>query len=173
MLKERYNAILEEIDEAESGAELRAMVRHWDAEFPEASANATIMAKLRARESAMVEPTAVMVDPQDELKRLLAELQQIKGESKPTMPPVQRATRKYRLLKTEVTWSTKPQVLAVMHIIAAHAKPGDVLDEADIVNMMVANEHVLNTKQGGKRIWDYYKGNHHEGLVAHGNFEKI
>lgn len=79
----------------------------------------------------------------------------------------------YRLLKVEVAWSTKPQVHALMQIIAAHAKVGDVIREEDIVKMAVANEAVLQTRQGGKRIWDYYKGNHAEGLTAHGNVEKI
>ena len=92
-----------------------------------------------------------------------------KGES------VKRAAygRKYRLLKKEVEWSTKPQVHAIMAIICAHAEVGDVLDEADVVRMMVENEAVLQTRQGGKRIWDYYKGDHAEGLLAHGNVEKI
>ena len=73
----------------------------------------------------------------------------------------------------EAEWSTKPQVHAILQILGAHAKPGDVLDEADIVKMMVENEHVLQTRQGGKRIWDYYKGDHAEGLMAHGNVERI
>jgi hypothetical protein len=72
-----------------------------------------------------------------------------------------------------VAWSTKPQVHAIARILEAHAKVGDVLDEAAIVEMMEANVKVLDTRQGGKRIWDYYKGNHAEGLTAHGNVEKV
>ncbi len=84
-----------------------------------------------------------------------------------------RTGRKYKLLKTDVNWSTKPQVHAVMNILAAHLKIGDIIEEEQIVQMMVANENVLATRQGGKRIWDYYKGNNAEGLLAHGNVEKI
>ncbi len=84
-----------------------------------------------------------------------------------------RYGRKYQLLNAEVTWTGKPQVHAVMHIISAHARPGDVLDEEEIVNMMIANESILDTKQGGKRIWDYYKGEHNQGLVAHGNMKRL
>jgi hypothetical protein len=173
MLTERRRAIQEEVSESETSAELEAMVRHWGREFTEAIEDKEIMGWVDFKRQAFAAMPVVVEDPQAQLKALLDQLAKLKGDVRPIMPPVQRATRKYRLLKTEVTWSTKPQVLAVMHIIAAHAKPGDVLDESDIVNMMVANEHVLNTKQGGKRIWDYYKGNHNEGLVAHGHFERI
>lgn len=90
-----------------------------------------------------------------------------------TMAVIQRGGRKYKLLKTDVAWTTKPQVHAIMAILHAHMAVGDTVDEADIVKMMVANEAVLRTRQGGKRIWDYYKGDHNQGLAAHGNVERI
>jgi hypothetical protein len=60
-----------------------------------------------------------------------------------------------------------------MAILSAHVEVGDVLDESTIVEAMEANVAVLETRQGGKRIWDYYKGNHAEGLRAHGNVEVV
>lgn len=86
---------------------------------------------------------------------------------------VARTSRQYKLLKDDVSWSTKPQVHAVMRILMAHMSVGEVVDEADIVRMMEQNEGVLATTQGGRRIWDYYKGNNAEGLQAHGNVERI
>lgn len=86
---------------------------------------------------------------------------------------VTRSTRKYKLLSDDVSWSTKPQVHAVMNILTAHLSIGDIIDEGEIVKMMVANEAVLETRQGGKRVWDYYKGNGNDGLLVHGNVEKI
>ena len=52
-------------------------------------------------------------------------------------------------------------------------KVGDVLDEATIVQACITNEHVLQTRQGGARIFAYYKGNHAEGLMMHGNLEVV
>ncbi len=151
---ERLNGIAEEIGECESLAELKTLWcmggDYWDADF-------TKLFKLMSH---------VLRDqtPVKEVKA--AEV------VKPTRV-ARTNNNQYRLLKVEVGWSTKPQVHAVMQIIAAHAKVGDVLDEVKIVEMMVANEAVLQTRQGGKRIWDYYKGNHAEGLRMHGNVEKV
>lgn len=111
----------------------------------------------------------------DELKAKLEGLLKELAELKPPAPKrvVTRGGRSYRLLKKDVAWSTKPQVHAIMQIVGAHMQEGEVRTEEEIVEMMVQNEAVLQTKQGGKRIWDYYKGEHNEGLVAHGNMEKI
>lgn len=91
----------------------------------------------------------------------------------PSKPPVSRVVKKYKLIKTDVSWTNKPQVHAVMAILTAHIEVGDVVGEDEIVKMMVANESVLATRQGGKRIWDYYKGTHNDGLIAHGNVEVV
>jgi hypothetical protein len=172
MLYERRTAIFEDIAEAESVPELDAMVRHWELEFPEAIANVEIMTAVENRKMSI--PVPVAEDNQSILMGLLEQLQKLKTEQ-PTIERAQitRSSRKYKLLKTELDWTTKPQIHAVMRILSAHAKLGDVLDEGDIVEMMVANESVLNTRQGGKRVWNYYKGDHFEGLCAHGNIQKL
>ena len=114
-------------------------------------------------------------DLEAKVAELLAQVEALKSGAKAKLPvqPVVRGSKRYKLLSDDVSWSTKPQVHAVMAILRAHANVGDVLDESTIVEAMVANERVLETRQGGKRIWDYYKGDHAEGLMAHGNVEKV
>lgn len=116
----------------------------------------------------------------DEIAEARSRLQEVKapvaeksGAVKVEKQPVKRIGRKYRLLNTDVRWSSTPQVHAVMAILAAHVEVGEAVDEEYIVRAMVANEDALGTRQGGKRIWDYYKGNNDKGLAAHGNIERI
>ena len=174
MLKERLNAVREELAEVASLPELKAIWCHWQAECQEAANDADCIAMVKtARNAIKLNQGDEQVETdQEKLKKLMEQLAAVQALTK-TAAPVARAERKYKLLKTDVGWSTKPQVMGIMHIISAHANVGDILDESAIVEMMVANEAILKTKQGGKRIWDYYKGDHNEGLVAHGNMEKI
>ena len=113
----------------------------------------------------------------DALERQLASLQAMLQPTTPVRPVekvVRTFSRKYKVLDMEIRWTTKPQVLTIMDILKAHGvKVNDEIDEDAIVKMMVANEAALATKQGGKRIWDYYKGDHHQGLSMHGNIQKL
>lgn len=176
MLQERFDAIIEELAELNSMEELKALWCFGQQERNEYGDAAcvpyfkTAVARLRGQRKE--EPVEQVEDVQAKLTALLQQLEELKGV-RPAPVPIVRSGRKYRLLKVEAEWSTKPQVHAILQILGAHAKPGDVLEESDIVKMMVENEHVLQTRQGGKRIWDYYKGDHAEGLIAHGNVEKI
>jgi hypothetical protein len=88
-----------------------------------------------------------------------------------TKQPVRRSGKRYRFLKDSVDWSSTPQVHAVMEILKTRYKVGDLMEESDIVDLMDENVAVLATKQGGKRIWDYYKGKSDRGLLTHGNIE--
>lgn len=81
-----------------------------------------------------------------------------------------RADKKWKLQSTDVSWTTKPQVRALMAIVNAHMEVGDVVLESQIVAAIIENEAVLNTRQGGRKIWDYYKGNTADGFLEHGNF---
>jgi len=173
MLQERFDAIIEELAELNSMEELKALWCFGQAEGNEYGDAACVPYFKGAVERLRKEkPVEQVEDVQAKLTALLQQLEELKGV-KPAAVPIVRSGRKYRLLKVEAEWSTKPQVHAILQILGAHAKPGYVLDEADIVKMMVENEHVLQTRQGGKRIWDYYKGDHAEGLMAHGNVERI
>lgn len=185
MTKDCITAIVEELAEVQTMEELKAL---WcfgqfennefaDAMFVDnfkvavARLRAMRPAEIEVKENAMEQE----VDLATKVAELMAQIEALKAgaAAKPPVKPIVRGSKRYRLLKVEVDWSTKPQVHALMQILGAHAKPGDVLDEADIIRMMVENEVVLQTRQGGKRIWDYYKGDHHEGLVAHGNIQKV
>ena len=179
MLQERMNGIVAEIGEIADLAELKALWcfgqsnnnEYRDAQFvPNFQA-----AVARLRNQVKEEIPMETMNLEAKVAELLAQVEALKtgAAAKPPVQPAVRGLRRYRLLKTDVSWSTKPQVLALMEILMAHAKVGDVLDESTIVEAMVANEAVLQTRQGGKRIWDYYKGDHAEGLMAHGNVERI
>lgn len=173
-VRERIRSVAEELREVESLPELKAIWCHWVSEAPAFADEPVAMSGVRQAlrrlrsQPRPEEPTTEQLP--EEVIDLLKRLDQLEKGPK---PPIIRATRKYQLLKKEVDWSTKPQVHAVMQILTAHMAVGDIVDESDIVAMMVANEELLETKQGGKRIWDYYKGDHNQGLVAHGNVRRI
>ena len=187
MTNERMVGITEEILECQDLKELKALYcfgqsnnnEYGDASFvPDFRAAA---ARLRSKEEvAMLNVESL----EAKVAELLAQVEALKsrtvnGQNKPgatTKPPVKpvvRGGKRYRLLSTDVSWSTKPQVAALMQILEAHMKVGDVLDEATIVQACITNEHVLQTRQGGARIFAYYKGNHAEGLMMHGNLEVV
>lgn len=166
---DRMKSIVEELQEVQTMAELKA-IHCMGGEYADAVFTAPFkQAVKRLRPLNIVVETPTL----SKLEQLEQELAILTASyPKPPVQRIPRAGNKYRLLSTNISWTTKPQVQALMQILEAHAKPGDVLDEGDIVRMMVANESVLKTRQGGKKIWDYYKGDHFEGLSAHKNVEK-
>ncbi len=116
------------------------------------------------------------------LEAMIKDLQARLGSESPVKPSIQvtkpspkvRARNaRYRLVKKDVSWASQPQVHALMAIIGAHVGEGQVVLESDIVRMVQANKQVLNTVQPAERIWDYYKGGHERGLLAHGNLEVV
>lgn len=122
-------------------------------------------------------PAAPAAEPtvDDRIALLLAQIAELKQSLTKSAPKAAkpRVDRQYKLLKTDVSWSTKPQVHALMRILAAHVEVGETVYESQIVQMMEENVAVLATRQGGKRIWDYYKGTSNDGLEAHGNVQKL
>jgi len=184
-MSDRLAVIAEEIREVVDLAELKGLWAFGQREENEyASAECVGLFKdavksLRTREATEPTKETVVINEamsvEEQLAAVMAELQALKSGKK-TVAAAQVARKrsnKYRILNLEVGWSTTPQVHAVAAILAAHFKVGDVATEEDIVAAMVANERVLNTKQGGKRIWDYYKGKTDKGLELHGNIERV
>ena len=178
MTNERMVGITEEILECQDLKELKALYcfgqsnnnEYADAQFvPDFKAAA---ARLRSKEEVAMPKTG---DLEAKVAELLAQVEALKSGAKAKLPvqPVVRGSKRYKLLSDDVSWSTKPQVHAVMSILRAHVEVGGTLDESTIVAAMEANVAVLQTRQGGKRIWDYYKGTHCEGLMAHGNVERV
>jgi hypothetical protein len=178
MLQERSIGIIEEIGEVQSLAELKAL---WcfgqssnnelaDAEFVDSFRAAA--ARLRSKEEVAMPKTE---DLEARVAELLAQVEALKPGAKanPPVQPVVRGSKRYKLLSDDVSWSTKPQVHSLMAILRAHVEVGGTLDEASIVAAMEANVAVLETRQGGKRIWDYYKGRGADGLLLHGNVEIV
>lgn len=196
-MDERTLATIEELSEVESLAELKALQ-----EFGGSYSDPFFIPYFRAAERRLKEATGNATADQKMLQiaALEAQLAALRvsletGEPLPVeahavapapvtaqpapapaikLPVVGAAQNKrYRLIKTDVSWSKTPQVIAIMDILMAHMAIGEARDESDIVRMMEANTSVLShTVQGGKKIWDYYKGNHARGLVAHGNLEQ-
>ena len=178
MTIERMQGIAEEIKGVETLSELKALYcfgqsnnnEYGDVQFvPDFRA---AVARLKNKEEVAMPKVE---DLEAKVVELLAQVEALKSgaKTKPPVQPVVRGSKRYRLLSDDVSWSTKPQVHAVMSILRAHVEVGGTLDEATIVSAMVANEAVLETRQGGKRIWDYYKGMHAEGLRMHGNVEVV
>lgn len=182
MVREFIDTLIEEYKESENMEELNLLTT---TNTERGIMNDELRAAHAAAEARINGTTAPAADPVAqkiaELEALIATLrgtatavalpQPARQDVKPT--PVRRVAKKYKLLKTDVSWTNKPQVHALMSILAAHLEVGDVVAEDEIVKMMVANEAVLATRQGGKRIWDYYKGTHNDGLIAHGNVEVV
>src|SRR5258707_205448 len=98
MLQLRMNSIREEISEVESLPELKAIWCHWNVECPEAvhDAECASIIKVAVRSLKANRPAEVIVEPNEELLALVAELSELRSAAKPK-PPVQRASRKYRL----------------------------------------------------------------------------
>lgn len=153
----RLDAVIEEIQEVESLAELEALIR--EVEY----APYVVQCKevIEAVRSIFADAPIVVVPVVDPV---------IQPKS---TEPVVRAGRKYRLLKTDVSWTTKPQVQAIMSIIEAHMSVGDTIDEETILQMLELNKAVLVTRQPVQKVWNYYKGNSDDGLQAHGNLKRI
>jgi hypothetical protein len=108
------------------------------------------------------------------LRRRLAELEALikQGLSVAKAAPLPRVARTWTLLNKDVSWSTKPQVHALMHIISANVAVGEEVSEDKIVAAVEANVTILRTTQPARRIWDYYKGKHVDGFIEHGNLVK-
>ena len=178
MTNERMEAITEEILDCQDLKELKALWcfgQHEDNEYGDAQFVPDFKAaaaRLRSKEEVAMPKTE---DLEARVAELLAQVEALKSgaKAKPPVQPVVRGSKRYKLLSDDVSWSTKPQVHAVMSILRAHVEVGGTLDESTIVAAMEANVAVLETRQGGKRIWDYYKGNHVEGLRMHGNVEVV
>lgn len=184
MVREFMDTLIEEYMEAENMDELNLLT----ATNKERGVMTAELEAAHAEAEARIKGTMLPAKTEDLVAAKIAELEALIATLRgtptvvPTIkpaaptavkPPVQRVAKKYKLLKTDVSWTNKPQVHAVMAILTAHMEVGDVVGEDAIVKMMVANEDVLATRQGGKRIWDYYKGTHNDGLIAHGNVEVV
>jgi hypothetical protein len=174
--------LVEEFDDVQDVPELKAL---WC--FGEHEQNAyadpacvplfkSTLARLRANQPTPVEQEEgeVQVDNAMLLKKLeelQAEVDRLKS-SQPK-PTVVRSSKRYKLLKFDVSWTTKRQVHVIAAILEAHAKVGDILDESEIIEMVEANVAALETRQGGKKVWKYYAGNSDDGLQTHGNIVQV
>jgi hypothetical protein len=174
MLQERLTAIQEELTEVESVQELNAIWCDWQVECIEDPLLTLFVKSTVCRLRLFGHEPATQTQPPVQADQAVQAVQSVQPVQQEKTPVTRsRTTKKYKLMSTEVGWTSKPQVQAIAAILAAHAAPGDVLDESDIIRMMVANEDVLKTRQGGEKVWKYYRGDHAEGLEAHGNIVEV
>ena len=170
MTIERMQGIAEEIKGVETLSELKALYcfgqsnnnEYGDAQFVPHFKDAVARLRNQVKEEVPMET----MNLEARIAELLAQVEALKSRTvndqnksgttaQPPVKQVVRGGKRYRLLSTDVSWSTKPQVAALMQILEAHMKVGDVLDEATIVQACITNEHVLQTRQGGARIFAY------------------
>jgi hypothetical protein len=169
MNKERLQAIKEDLLDCEHVPELKALFCNFEAEAPDAAASPLVSLLVRSTllrlrlQGDVLAPT--FEEPVTEVRKEVS----MEKKEKVSRP----STKRYVLLKKEVSWSSKPQVLALARILSAHFEVGQEMQEEDIIKACVANEDLLQTKQGGERIWKYYKGDWNEGLQAHGNIKEV
>ena len=171
MLQSRLEAIQEELTEVESVQELNAIWCDWQVECIEDPLLTLFVKSTVCRLRLFGHESVAQTQPPDQAVQAVQPMQHVQQEK--TRATRSRTVKKYKLMSTEVRWTSKPQVQAIVAILAAHAAPGDVLDESDIIRMMIANEDVLKTRQGGEKVWKYYRGDHAEGLEAHGNIVEV
>jgi hypothetical protein len=169
MTEERKQATIEDIREADSIAELDAYQGLLDSgEYREVGDDEDVRMEVASRRIVLGR-----ISPIDELRKLQQQLDRLQAApTNEVRVSIPRAPRKYRLLKREVEWSTTPQVHAIVRILAENWPVGEVVDEDRIVEAMVLNRDVLETRQEPRRVWDYWK-NGTFGLLAHGNVEKV
>jgi cell division septum initiation protein DivIVA len=173
---EMLDAIAEELGEVESLPELAAIRMFGTMENNEYAAP-EVAPLLQMAEDRLVKFAESPEGKIKELERQIAELQEqaaAKVPPEPTKRALATSNKRYRLLSKDVSWTSTPQIHALMSVIGAHMEVGDVLEEAKIVEACEANAvAILRTTQGGERIWKYYHGNHNRGLEAHGNIEEV
>jgi len=165
-MTELQKAMLEDVREAETLAELTKL-EELIPEYPDVDIPA-VRGSIEERRAALSS-----FDPEKEMKKLLAQLEEIKGGARPAPAPklVLPNIRKYRLIKVDCSWTQKPQVHVLMEIIKSVVQVGEVVDEEVILEAVEANKASLNTRQPSERIFHYYKGA--GGFLEHGNLEKV
>lgn len=165
-MNELIKAMLEDVSEAETLAELTKL-EELIPEYPDVDVPA-VRGSIEERRAALSN-----FDPMVEMQRLLGELQELRGEKRPEV--VSRApmpnVRKYKLIKTDCSWTQKPQVHVLMEIIKSVVQVGEVVDEEVLLEAVEKNKAALNTRQTSDRIFHYYKGA--GGFLEHGNLERV
>jgi hypothetical protein len=178
MENSRMQSILSDISESLDQNELDAIVA--DLVGNEETARYAVMeevmeaceAKSGSFEEKPAEVALAAVAAEVSIESVLAEIAALKRQLAAAAPKVDKVV-KYKLLKDDVKWSTTPQVHATMRILRSIVDVGGEFIEADAIAAMEANVALLsNTRQGGRKIWDYYKSRT-IGLQAHGNIVRV
>lgn len=159
---DKVSAMLEDVDEATSLAELKVL-EGLIPEYPEVDVPA-VRGSIEERRKVLQNYDVV-----EELRRLQAQLGQLRTAPLPHVkqkPPAMPNTRKYRLIKTDCFWTSKAQVHVLMEIIKSVCKVGEVVAEQEILDAVELNKELLNTRQDSSRVFLYYKGA--GGFLEHG-----
>jgi hypothetical protein len=154
-------------------AEASAEARRLFVEAEEADAEQEAETNVEAPANVEQPTIDALIKAQDAMQAQLKALIAASLKTATTKNKAARVDKKYKLLSTNVSWTNKPQVHALMAIISLTMEVGETVYESDILKNVIANEAVLNTVQGGKKIWNYYKGDTADGFIQHGNFEIV
>lgn len=169
--------LMDDMDDARTIDEVEAIVNQVVEDYGNVFQDPDLIECLRLnRDRLSLTTIAREQSSQNEMVNKLAQLQQQLAAMQIAAQPkvaVVRSSRSYKLLSFDVKWSTKPQVHAIAKILEANFGLNEVVDEGIIVEAMERNRHILETRQTGQKIWNYYKGDHSEGLLMHGNVEKL
>lgn len=163
------DAILDMRD-VESREELDAMVVNFDDEIRNNDDVKNVYEEMRTQ----FEPET----PETKIVRLEARIRELENASdqpRVDRPKIQRIGNRYRLVTMDLSkWDTKkPQVHALVKILGKEFGVGVEVAESQIIEAVEKNAADLRTRQEPKRIWQYYKGDHTDGLTAHGIIEKV
>lgn len=161
------DAILDMRD-VESREELDAMISNFEESI---SSNEDVM-NVYNEMCETLKPETV----EDKIARLEARIKEL--EAKKTSEPkvaILRTENVYKINTFDLSkWGTKkPQVHALITILKKICNVGDEVPESKIVAAVEEHQALLRTRQPAKRIWQYYKGEHTDGMTAHGIISKV
>lgn len=163
------DAILD-LRDVETREELEAMIQNFDESILENEDVKNVVEEMRTQFEPETPETRIA-----KLEARIRELEAQKNEPKVDRPKVERIGNRYKIVTLDLTrWGTKkPQVHALVKILGKEFGVGREVDESEIIEAVEKHAADLRTRQPAKRIWQYYKGEHTDGLTAHGIIKKI
>jgi hypothetical protein len=156
----RKSGLLEDIHEAETLAELDAIVRTMDEYREDPDALAAASARRLTFVPATVPDTERLLMRLLEMSQQLDALRSLKSEPRPSAPLSKTGGRRYEIISTGVTWCNTPQVRVIAEVLAVmvEATGQNVFAEDDILFNLEQNVQSLKTRQPVRKVWDFYKG---------------
>ena len=167
----RKSGLLEDIHEAETLAELDAIVRTMDEYREDPDALAAASARRLTFVPAVVPTTDQLLLRLLEMSQQLEALRSVKSEPRPATPLYKTGGKRYEIISTDVTWCNTPQVRVIAEVLSAMVEATGLrlFAEDDILFNLEQNVQSLKTRQPVRKVWDFYKGRMREvGMIKVG-----